>query len=213
MNFLKICQKANQYCGYQNTIEAVSGLSGEQARLVDYVKDAYIDIQVDRPWRFRYNTLIHVPTIAEPNMSSDDVLTWDMILYDTRPLKYYDYDTWLQLDHTNSDRPWRYTIVPETNQILFNPLDKDTYEITARYVRVIDELENSTDTPILPASYHLLIAYKAAADFASYLGDFGTEDKYMTKYDTMWGQMSRTHNPKRTMRPKKKFFTTGARFI
>lgn len=196
MNYLRIMQLTDMACGLQGDIDTVNNLKDIQVNIAEFVNLAYYDVQVMRDdWKFMQRTLVTSVSQMDATILNANVGKWIKLYYNNREVRFVTYDEYLTSDWTvTSGPPKMYTIVPETNQVVFNNLDK-TYSIKARYVTVPDVLEADSDVPILPIRFHNILVYKAASDFGSWLGNSEIEDRNMTKYDTLLLQLKRSEIP------------------
>ena len=196
MNYLRIMQLTDMACGLQGDIDTVNNLKDIQVNIAEFVNLAYYDIQViSDEWKFMQRTLVTSVSQIDPTILNASVGKWGKVYYSNREVRFVPYDEYLTSDWTvTSGPPKMYTIVPETNQVVFNNLDK-AYSIKARYVTVPDVLEADSDVPILPIRFHNILVYKAASDFGSWLGNSEIEDRNMTKYDTLLLQLKRSEIP------------------
>lgn len=196
MNYLRIMQLTDMACGLQGDIDTVNNLKDIQVNIAEFVNLAYYDVQVMRDdWKFMQRTLVTSVSQIDPTVLNASVGKWGKVYYSNREVRFVPYDEYLTSDWTvTSGPPKMYTIVPETNQVVFNNLD-NFYAIKARYVTVPDVLEADSDVPILPIRFHNILVYKAASDFGSWLGNSEIEDRNMTKYDTLLLQLKRSEIP------------------
>lgn len=196
MNYLRIMQLTDMACGLQGDIDTVNNLKDIQVNIAEFVNLAYYDVQVMRDdWKFMQRTLVTGVSQMDATILNANVGKWVKVYYNNREVRFVPYDEYLTSDWTvTSGPPKMYTIVPETNQVVFNNLDK-AYHIKARYVTVPDVLEADSDVPILPIRFHNILVYKAAGDFGSWLGNSEIEDRNMTKYDTLLMQLKRSEIP------------------
>ena len=196
MNYLRIMQLTDMACGLQGDIDTVNNLKDIQVNIAEFVNLAYYDIQVMRDdWKFMQRTLVTSVSQIDPTVLNASVGKWGKVYYSNREVRFVPYDEYLTSDWTvDSSTPKMYTIVPETNQMVFNNLD-NSYAIKARYVIAPDALEADSDVPVLPLRFHNILVYKAASDFGSWLGNSEIEDRNMTKYDTLLLQLKRSEIP------------------
>ena len=196
MNYLRIMQLTDMACGLQGDIDTVNNLKDIQVNIAEFVNLAYYDIQVMRDdWKFMQRTLVTSVSQINPTILNASVGKWGKVYYSNREVRFVPYDEYLTSDWTvTSGPPKMYTVVPETNQVIFNNLDR-AYQIKARYVVVPDVLEGDSDVPVLPLRFHNILVYKAASDFGSWLGNSEIEDRNMTKYDTLLMQLKRSEIP------------------
>lgn len=200
MHYLRIMQLTNTACGLQGDIDTVNNLKDIQVSIAEFVNLAYYDIQVMRDdWKFMQGTLDTHIIPASYTITNADVGRWNKLYYSNKEVRRYDYEGYLNSDWTSTPGPPRmYTIIPETNKVVFNTPDQP-YAIRARYVRVPLTLSNDSDIPIIPVRFHTVLVYKAAADFGSWLGNPEIEDRNMTKYDTLLLQLKRSEIPSKTV--------------
>ena len=196
MHYLRIMQLTDMACGLQGGIATVNNLKDIQVNIAEFVNLAYYDIQVMRDaWKFLLRTLVTSVSQINPTILNASVGKWSKVYYNNREVRFVPYDEYLTSDWTVTPGPPKmYTIVPETNQVVFNNLD-NIYPIRARYVTVPDVLRADSDVPILPIRFHNILVYNAASDFGSWLGNPEIEDRNMTKYDTLLLQLKRSEIP------------------
>ena len=191
MNFLEIVKKANIFSGLQGEIDSVLSVRGLQKTLVEFVKTAYIDIQnVSEFWSWRYKSVI-IPWNSSSTLYTDSTVEkWTELFYDGSNLKFIEYEGWLMDPPTTVSVPQSFTIVPESNGIIINPVGSAML-VNARAYRAIDELSTNTQVPIIPTGYQMIIAYKAAIDMADLLGNYDIFQLNTGKYDVLLGQLKR----------------------
>ena len=191
MNFLEIVKKANIFSGLQGEIDSVLSVRGLQKTLVEFVKTAYIDIQnVSEFWSWRYKSVI-IPWNSSSTLYTDSTVEkWTKLFYDGSNLKFIEYEDWIMDLPTTVSVPQSFTIVPENNGIIINPVGSAML-VNARAYRAIDELSTNTQTPIIPTGYQMIIAYKAAIDMADLLGNYDIFQLNTGKYDVLLGQLKR----------------------
>ena len=191
MNFLEIVKKANIFSGLQGEIDSVLSVRGLQKTLVEFVKTAYIDIQnVSEFWSWRYKSVI-IPWNSSSTLYTDSTVEkWTKLFYNGSNLKFIEYEDWIMDPPTTTSVPQSFTIVPESNGIIINPVGSAML-VNARAYRAIDELSTNTQVPIIPTGYQMIIAYKAAIDMADLLGNYDIFQLNTGKYDVLLGQLKR----------------------
>lgn len=191
MTFLEVVRKANTFSRLQGEIDTVLSTKGLQEDLVDFVKAAYVDIQLtsqDWAWRYASGVLSWTPTST--SYSNDEVERYTKIYYNNTTLTYVEYDSWLLNTPTTAEKPSSFTIIPENTSIIINPADTD-YVVNYRYYKAVDELTTNSQALIIPKGYELIVAYKAAADLAYSLGNYDVSNTNLNKYDIILGQLKR----------------------
>lgn len=191
MNFLEIVKKANIFSGLQGEIDSVLSVRGLQKTLVEFVKTAYIDIQnVSELWSWRYKSVI-IPWNSSSTLHIDSTVEkWTKLFYDGSNLKFIEYEDWIMDPPITASVPQSFTIVPESNGIIINPVGSAML-VNARAYRAIDELSTNAQIPIIPTGYQMIIAYKAAIDMADLLGNYDIFQLNTGKYDVLLGQLKR----------------------
>lgn len=200
MNFLEIVRKASTHAGLQGEVASVTTVRGLQRDLVEMVKAAYTDLQLmreDWAWLYYSGVFAWQPTTTifkDPNCHR-----FLKVTYDSKELGFREYGYWKD---PATGVPYVFTIVPETNAIIVNPVT-ETYVLNYRAYRKPEELTSNTQTPILPSQFHYIIVYKAAADMAG--GGLGSADRFsinMSRYDMMLGQLMRSKNLPKQIRQR-----------
>jgi hypothetical protein len=211
MNFLQLVQRTKREAGISgggpNTVD---GQTGEMLRLVDWVRDAYVDVQNSQPawnWLHKTASVILPPTsqIFHP------VSNWDIY-----PLKYMPDSFWLYSTEdgpafggylTNEDyskirlystpqvaRPTAFIILP-TREIKFNAVTDKEYNLTLDYYATAEEMVADSDTPSMPEQYQMAIVWKAIQYYADYEEVPYLRQTSTLKYTQLYDQMLRTETP------------------
>ena len=192
MNFLEIAKKASMHSGLQGEIPSVVTVRGLQKDLVEMVKAAYTDLQLMREdWAWLYYSGVFAWQPTTTTFKDPNCHRFLKVTYDSKELRFREYDYWKD---PATGVPYTFTIVPETNAIIVNPVT-ETFVLNYRAYRKPEELTTNTQIPILPAQFHYIIVYKAAADMAG--GALGNADRFsinMARYDMMLGQLMRSKN-------------------
>ena len=178
MNFLQLAQKLREKTGGSGEGPvAVAGQRGESLRYVDWIDEAWMEIQnfrADWAWMHKTNVSLLVPGIQSYNEISlgiadfgnwelNDVRLFDVSTADEKFLKYVDYDQF----------KYRYTVGPQTqsrpgvisrdtaNNIVLGPTPDKAYTLTLDYFKKPQHLVAGTDVPAMPERFHMAIVYKA----------------------------------------------------
>ena len=199
MNFLEIVKSANTFSGLQGEIDTVSFVTGLQKTLVEFVKSAYLDIQLSRDnwaWMQRYTSTFQWGYASTSQINAG--VNKYFALYNDKGdlMTFIPYLEWLTTrsqDLARTATPAYYTIVPETNALIISPV-LDT--VTISYVAVIDPeiLTDNTQVPKMPERYHYVIVYKAAMDMGYFLGNQEVGSINAAKYDMMYSRLLRNQN-------------------
>ena len=211
MNFLKLCQRTQLESGIQGLLTSVSGVnqSSQEFLIIEAVKNAWIDIQTSRhDFKFRRKEQALTIGTATTIYKLDDIFTDSEIfsewitsgfIYDFTPLRYIPYDEWVLIENTTASKPAEFTIKPEDNTIVFNPVDQN-YDITLHYYRSAQELENNLDIPIVSSQFHNLIVYASVLDVSSSSGDLITYQRNALKFSQLLGTFYRAYVPHKSIK-------------
>ena len=213
--FIELARDVRSKVGMQGTGPASVSVSGAEEDIVSAVKDAWIDIQNSRPdWRWMRSRVSFSTVVGTEEYTLADIFTgsyrhrlWRKdTLYVTengkkkllRPLDYDDF-IYRHNNDTTNNKISEYTIVPESDAILFNSPDA-IYPITIDYQKSPQILALDGDIPELPVYYHLLIAYAATEKYCAAVGSQSIYQQYASQHVEMWGQVTRTHLPKKEIK-------------
>lgn len=170
VTFLELVQALHSETGASGVAPtAVTGQTGENLRLVNWVKRA--DLKIQRRWinwKFLRNTFAAaggnatsdgVNTLATPN----DLKTWDLktftVIYpgetEKNPLPAFEFEEVKDeiLDETNEGPPNRVIVMPD-NSLLFEPVPDGIYTIGADYYQQPTALAANSDVSAIPEEYH-----------------------------------------------------------
>jgi len=191
--FLELCNKVHERTGESGAdLTTVVGQTGYNKRLVNYVKDAWKDIQSKHPtWRFMRKAAL--PTIAITN-SSVDADAWvvanlstsiDFIhkktfsIYDTAlgtsdetKLIYVEWEDWknrfgLSYDDGAQNRPVHITLDPDTSNLVFGPTSDGSYTIAFEFQANPVEWSADADTLAgVASSMHEIVKWRALMYYA-----------------------------------------------
>lgn len=218
MTFLQICQEANRICGLQGTVASTTVTSGYQETLVKFCKQAYIELQEYRPnwpWMRSSATFNTVASTTEYSLqtimgigNTVDIDRWvkGMIVYTdsddaTTPLHQMSYNSYIvrDVDDWGTGAPSHYAEDPVDRHLWINPPDT-AYSITAYYYTRPVHLSASSDIPVMPVAFHMLIAFMGATHMAGFLGNSNLYNTLGVKSDNMLGMLLRANNPAKRAR-------------
>ena len=183
MNFLALCNRLKRKCRVSgDALTAVTGQIEEYSRLIDWISEAWMDLQLAREdWNWMRSSASCTTVLNQATYSptTDFVLTdfgnWvrdSFRVYLTTTgtageqyLSYTDYDGWRDTyqfgpSRTAASMPTVMTITP-ADLIGVWPVPLAGYTITGDYFKVASELSATTDTPALPTQFHMAIVYRA----------------------------------------------------
>lgn len=164
---------------------AVTGQTGENKRIVDWVKSAWDEIQMYNPDWFWMRGSFSFSTIANDydyTSSGAGITTrfanWDMgsiRLYQTSvddemslpAILYQDYRTAFLTGLQTATRPVCCSVSPD-NQLLLGDKPDGAYVVRGDYFKTPQALAADSDTPEMPEQYHMAIVWRALMKYARY---------------------------------------------
>jgi len=189
MNLLQLVNQARVECGVSGpALTTVTGQTGESARMVSWVVQAWVDIQTSKEdWLFMRESFDFLTTADVWEYSATDVgLTdfgnWkrdsfrcasDLTLYrDEQLLNYMEWTTFRNLYRyanmrNTKARPVVVSIMPNKD-LAFGSTPDGVYVIDGEYYTQPVTLAADADTPLLPSRYHMAIVYRTMMYYAGY---------------------------------------------
>jgi hypothetical protein len=196
MNYLALVNRARIECGINGTaLTSFASLSTEDQRIVNWVAEAWHDLQLHKPdWQwmkktFSFVTIDQQATYANPTDTGvSDCADWKRDSFrcystaqayaDEMLLPFMDNDVWRNVYQfgsmrTTYSRPVVFTVQPINKAVSLGPVPISGYTIVGEYFRTPTDLVAITDDPTaagndLPARYQMLIVWMAARAYASY---------------------------------------------
>lgn len=197
MNFLQLCNELIGEYGLNDdtALTAVTGQSGEAANVVRWIRNA--DLYVSNLWQdWKFLWFTHSETFSsgrEPPLPTFNVRQWHRHQFwlnknsaqHTRRLPFVTWDEFEPIYDRGVIRTEQPAVISERpNRTLVTNTNVDrSYTFSGQGWRRPTELTANTDTPLMPAEFHMIIVYRAAIDY----GDkedapeivSGAETKYM----------------------------------
>lgn len=189
MDYLTLCQELRREAsvagdGPTTVIDQISMLG----KLVSWVKQAWIDIQLDQTnWlfmnsQFNFNTVAAQRDYTAAGAGITDLKYWDtgsFLIYDPtigesdqHELIYLPYGKWrdqyrAQMGDRDDARPTVITLKPPNNAVRFETRPDAIYTIDGDYKRSTQIFAANTDVPTnLPDDLHYVIVWKALMYYA-----------------------------------------------
>lgn len=187
MNFLALCNRLVEKCGISGTMASVDGQRGEPLRVVNWINDAWYEIQASQQhWRwmryeFQFNT-----TAGKQEYTPTEVGATSFRLWHTDSFRMYNVSLGVVNDHPINEELWAsfrnyyifgvvrqeapsvFAIKPRDNSIALGYTPNDVYHIYGEYQKAPRYLSGYTDTPDFPEEYHMAIVHKARMKYAAY---------------------------------------------
>jgi hypothetical protein len=196
MNRLQIVQKLARQADIGSEPSSTVSQTGEAKLLVEFVDDAYAEIENRHRWRWLRKSFTLATTASDDSYAytdCTDVATSATIsrfsewrLSDSHdPPKIYHTSTGVGGERWLIYVPWNnfkmiykigsqntntgapaHITVDPDNNILIGPSPNDIYTITGDYYMSSQVLDEDGDIPEMPAQYHNLIVYRAMEKYA-----------------------------------------------
>lgn len=197
--YLQLCQDVRRDCEVTGSIATVSDQSGMLARIVDWVSQAYIDLQnKHNDWRWlrhgwTVNTVADNDTYAYgdcTDTTSSSAITrfqeW-MIRDPSNPPLCYLQSAGVGTEYWLTYVPWptfrlvykkgsqtsaapQWITMDPQNNIVLGPAPSDVYVVSGEYQRSAQILSADNHTPEMPSDFHRLIYYNAMEKYAGHTG-------------------------------------------
>jgi hypothetical protein len=187
MNFLQLVQKTVEKCGVSGSVAAVTGQRGELLRMINWVNEAWLDIQLSQPqWDWMREDFSFETTSGQreytPTQAGVPLLTrWHLDTLRTYKtaegvageqfLVDWDYpvfrDTYM-LGTPITGRPMLFAVKPRGSNLLIGPVPDGIYTVRGEYQQKPIELVLATDIPAMPSEYHMVIVHAARVKYAAY---------------------------------------------
>ena len=195
MNRLELCNRLRQETSISSVDLATTvGVSGGSLRLVNWIDEAWTDLQNRKQWLWLRKTfeLLVVSgkkTYAHGDCTDSDgpvtrLKRWHFEsivnppwIYKTSagpgtstPLNYLDWPDFNNLFNLNNSAPGfpSFITVAPDRSIVIGPEPNDDYTIVGEYMRSAQIFSADTDIPELPDEYHMLIVWMAMIDLGYY---------------------------------------------
>lgn len=189
MNFLQLTQRLARECGVAGIGPAsVVGQSNEAARLVQYVADAWVEIQVLHDvWTFmRADWTAAAVTGASQVTLTDAGIAGTFKKWDVKTVRSYrtavgtNDDNWLvewdwpvfrdtyRFGAQSPGRPVVFSIKPADDSMQLGPVLDEDYTIYGEYWKKPVRLAVDADTPAVDDTLHTIVVYKAMTFYGLY---------------------------------------------
>jgi hypothetical protein len=185
--FLELCRLTREKCSISgNGPTAVTNQSGEMLRIVNWVQEAWIDLQnLYSTWdwmreEFSFETVAGQQAYAPTTAGVIDLLTWreDTLrsyrtpdgVADEQYVVEWDYDVFrntYMIGQQTPGRPVVFAVRPRDKALLFGSIPDSAYTIVGEYQRAARPFTSGTEVPAgLPEQFHMLIVYGAMQKYA-----------------------------------------------
>ena len=190
MTFLELCQAVALYSGTGDGTKpvTVAGQIGRSALIVNWVQDAWTELQYSRnAWGFQRADFTSELIADQAVYSAADLAITDhaqwvhkgiFTIYNEAEqsgeslLVWIDYAEWKQnYDRgTPTDQKPSVIAVSPNNELCFGPTPDATltYVVRGQYIKAPQELVVDSDEPIMPSRFHKIIMWRALMSLAEF---------------------------------------------
>lgn len=215
MNFLQLAQRLSVECGVAGAgPSAVTGQVGMYAKLVNWINDAYVEIQgMHDHWGwmrkpFAFNTTAGVGDYLPAAAGLTDLRYWhndtfrclrpSIGVQDEQWLVEWEYQVFRNTYRFNvqvNGRPVVFAIKPNGKAVMLGQVPDDVYQISGEYQCVPTPMVVAADTPPLPEHLHLIIVYKAMQFYALYEAAAEVLTRANAEFSRLMNQLEREQLP------------------
>lgn len=216
MNFLELCREVARSCSIPGTGPgAVTGMTGELQRVVDWTRKAWLDVERRHPyWNFKRKDLFFTTTAGQQNyglarMGADDLAEIDgeslrifnatIGVSDESHLIEWDYNVFrdvYQFGQQTPGRPVVFAINPADRDIVLGAIpDSGQYVVRGKYWRQAKAPVDDTDVPAFPEAYHDVIVQRALMKYAGYEAAPEVKQTAMEEYRNLMRELERDQLP------------------
>lgn len=208
MNFLNLCKRLRQEAGYSGSGPSTAiGQTGEAKRIVDWLNDAWMDLQSMRTdWRFMLEEfeVILNPGDSTVTLSADFKSMEEKSVVLKRADGSRSYPTYLTpenmrlLKRNNDDNPSYpfYYSVDEKGLMTVFPSCNEVVVIDGDYYVKPSPLVENTDIPRLPEEHHLALVWMGLMSAAGYDEAGNTWQRGSDRFGKMLDDLNTTQLPK-----------------
>jgi hypothetical protein len=222
VTYLELCQRAASECGVSLTGPSdTTTQTGRLGQIVMWVGAAWLDIQTKYDdWRWMVGSFTLATTASDGKYAYTDCTdtTTSLAIASFRcwrqdtfkiyltsagqatetDLPFIDYADWYARYNTGNqtDSYPSYFSVDHDRAILLAPKPNAAYTLSGEYHKAASELDGDSDTPEMPAEYHMAIVYRAMMKYGRYNAAPEVFTDGQAEYTRLMREMSRTQRPR-----------------
>lgn len=210
MNFLALCKRLRQESGYSGSgPSSVTNQTGESKRVVDWINDAWMDIQNLRSdWRFMLEPFSVSLSIGETvSLPADckSLLEESVVITRADGSKLFpdvitpeDMRLMKRLRNDPASYP-QYISVDSAGLMTVHPACSETVTISGDYYVVPSEMNENTDIPRMPSEHHMAIVWKALMESGAFDESSNTWQRANNRFTSALSSMNGTELPEITV--------------
>lgn len=173
MNYLQLCQRTVQECGISGRPMTLANQQGELARVIEWVRQAYLMVQNERDWNWLWRHI--TAQLAAGQQDFDPAQDWGVyalrwrrrsLMLDGHPIAMYDYQAPNPVP-VQTQRPSAVWLMPDRTLRFNSRLDQNR-TFYGEYYSTSEVLREDDDTPSMPEQYHDAILWQAVLLYADF---------------------------------------------
>lgn len=209
MTFLELCQETARKCSITGSLTNVATATGELARVVGWVNEAWYDIQIAGPfwdwmrYEFSFQTVANQQEYSAVAAGTTDFSKWDEDSFriyktsigvaDEQFLPPWDYRTFrntYQYATRNTGRPMVFAVKPRGKALLFGETPDAIYTVVGEYQRKAKRMDvvNASE-PDMPDDFHMAIVHGARMKYAAFENAPEVMAEAVVDYDRVMSSM------------------------
>jgi len=201
MNLLQLCNRLISEAGISaQPMTTTAGQTGELGRVVNWIQQAWLDIQsAHTTWRWMRKSATIVTVAGQSGgytAVANDVATWTLDTarnYVTASgnitevfMNFVEYDDFRDSYRygalrTAQSRPLVFTIEPD-NALAFGPVPNGDHAVTIDYYSTPAELASDGASPGMPVAFHIGIVWRALMFYGGYEAASEAYNRGMNEY-------------------------------
>lgn len=209
MTFLELCQEAARKCSITGSLTNVATATGELARVVGWVNEAWYDIQIASPYwdwmryEFSFQTVASRQEYSTTVVGATDFAKWHTDTFriyktsigitDEQFLPPWDYSTFrdtYQYATRNTGRPMVFAVKPRGKSLLFGNTPDDIYTAVGEYQRKAMKMAvDNASVPDMPDDFHMAIVHGARIKYAAFENAPEVMAEAVVDYDRVMSSM------------------------
>lgn len=208
MTFLELCKRVRSEAGISGDIATVTNQQGIMAKLVEWVRQADLDIQRMHPnWQFMWRMATPLLQIGVRNYLPADLeiqQVRDSLSFQLgkQYLQHVSWDVWMR-DHNLqlSDVPAQPTIYTQRpdGMFLFDRIPEHAYPLSVTYYTKPARMTENGSVSVVPEEYHEAIVRRALFLYACQEEDQYLMQTSQNEFDRLTSEMASEYLPEITM--------------
>jgi hypothetical protein len=214
MTFLEMCQLVVLKTGISGTLTSVTGRTGELARVVNWVNEAWFDIQRKNSnwdwmrYDFSFNTVANDDEYTPAEIGATNFRKWHQETFriyetalgvsDEQFLPFQGYSQFRDTYRYSTQIPGRpsvFTVLPRGSNVILGVLPSKVYTVRGEYQRKPTLMAANTDVPDMPDDFHMGIVHLARMKYAMFENAPEVMAEAQAEYNDVMSELAALHTP------------------